>query len=218
MEGSSPLARGLPASLRLPTGRLGIIPARAGSTETLRGRILLPSDHPRSRGVYLASSAVEDTAAGSSPLARGLPRWGHGSQVRCRIIPARAGSTQSRNPGWRERSDHPRSRGVYYRILSAATRKAGSSPLARGLPRRQRRGHAGRRIIPARAGSTAGRPRRRCSGTDHPRSRGVYAADMRPICVATGSSPLARGLRQHSSPMVNHHRIIPARAGSTRNP
>ena len=51
-RGSSPLARGL---LRAADGRrrwVGIIPARAGFTETAPRRRRHPADHPRSRGVY----------------------------------------------------------------------------------------------------------------------------------------------------------------------
>ena len=50
---------------------------------------------------------------------------------------------------------------------------------------------------------------------DHPRSRGVYT--RRPACTssATGSSPLARGLRDLMIPIMVDDRIIPARAGFT---
>ena len=51
-EGSSPLARGLLPAPAPPTGRPGIIPARAGFTLRRRGLPLLGRDHPRSRGVY----------------------------------------------------------------------------------------------------------------------------------------------------------------------
>ena len=51
--GSSPLARGLhPDPRRRPRLR-GIIPARAGFTETAATAMVQFKDHPRSRGVYL---------------------------------------------------------------------------------------------------------------------------------------------------------------------
>ena len=51
-EGSSPLARGLLGFIGLSFGCCGIIPARAGFTDSrIRGPDL-PRDHPRSRGVY----------------------------------------------------------------------------------------------------------------------------------------------------------------------
>ena len=92
----------------------------------------------------------------------------------------------------------------------------GSSPLARGLlqPRWRRRYRPG--IIPARAGFTQPRPLPVRPGPDHPRSRGVYAPNRRTDRDHGGSSPLARGLRgQHPRP-AGGQRIIPARAGFTR--
>ncbi|ERH20812.1 hypothetical protein HMPREF1979_03281, partial [Actinomyces johnsonii F0542] len=52
----------------------------------------------------------------SSPLARGLRRRPSGHAA--------------------ERPDHPRSRGVYMLTTSGGGEYVGSSPLARGLPRR----------------------------------------------------------------------------------
>ena len=94
-------------------------------------------------------------------------------------------------------------------------RIAGSSPLARGLRARGRRRRSERRIIPARAGFTRVDARERAFPGDHPRSRGVYRSHWSERALATGSSPLARGLRlrlrDHDAPS----RIIPARAGFT---
>ena len=70
-----------------------ITPARAGFTIGTGDNRTNTADHPRSRGVYPAHSNETSSAAGSSPLARGLPRpstpWTTGSG----IIPARAGFT-----------------------------------------------------------------------------------------------------------------------------
>ena len=77
--------------------RVGIIPARAGFTNMYDGGDADCRDHPRSRGVYdalaLYEAALADHprsrgvyacqvvaslwAAGSSPLARGLPQTCH---------------------------------------------------------------------------------------------------------------------------------------------
>ena len=91
----------------------------------------------------------------------------------------------------------------------------GSSPLARGLrstnpPKRERT-----RIIPARAGFTAFEASADGKGTDHPRSRGVYADVWVHTFGADGSSPLARGLPGSWPPSGRPGRIIPARAGFT---
>ena len=114
-----------------------------------------------------------------------------------RIIPARAGFT------WRMLSssvfswDHPRSRGVYLSAESMAEKVSGSSPLARGLPRDGS-------LLPG-------------VGRDHPRSRGVYAKVRTWNETLTGSSPLARGLPNTIPGEFGHRRIIPARAGFTKN-
>ena len=114
---------------------------------------------------------------GSSPLARGLPGRGRRAHPGRRIIPARAGFTPHQSQAQKKARDHPRSRGVYLRILvtkepnlldhprsrgvyaSASAEDRywyGSSPLARGLHNAQNALISG--------------------GVDHPRSRGVYVS------------------------------------------
>jgi len=111
--GSSPLARGLLGSAAMAVFVIGIIPARAGFTTVPAQHRAAPPDHPRSRGVYQNALAHIGDNAGSSPLARGLPK----ARLPCgrpgRIIPARAGFTAARPMTPAGRSDHPRSRGVY---------------------------------------------------------------------------------------------------------
>ena len=195
IEGSSPLARGLPAESPQNMRYLRIIPARAGFTGRRRQRRASATDHPRSRGVYPTPGRFECDRSGSSPLARGLLDSFAYADTDSRIIPARAGFTISRRVTVHQESDHPRSRGVYEEDLFAWRFELGSSPLARGL--REHRIHAALElgIIPARAGFTRRTSFSWSSATDHPRSRGVYE----PIAIETlgfcGSSPLARGLR-----------------------
>ena len=111
--GSSPLARGLPSPYDRSRRGWGIIPARAGFTGSRPMGGVHSADHPRSRGVYLARFPLLEEWTGSSPLARGLlDALGREPQVP-RIIPARAGFTHGRLPGWVLGGDHPRSRGVY---------------------------------------------------------------------------------------------------------
>ena len=123
--------------------------------------------------------------------------------------------------------------------MTDATAHGGSSPLARGLLRRERGPRRRRRIIPARAGFTGVGGRNPCTDRDHPRSRGVYGPRTGARAAGWGSSPLARGLRQHHRlrppPRRDHPRsrgvyarlgpaargapgIIPARAGFTSRP
>ena len=131
------------------------------------------------------------------------------------IIPARAGFTRWPDHSGRTDSDHPRSRGVYSRGTSPASRTRGSSPLARGLLTGGDGVQFGSRIIPARAGFTRRPWTCPRSRWDHPRSRGVYYEREGKKPEAPGSSPLARGLRTRTPPSSPRARIIPARAGFT---
>ena len=194
--GSSPLARGLRGPGDPDPTITGIIPARAGFTRgTVRSR--------RSRW-------------GSSPLARGLLGGGFRPHPPARIIPARAGFTSSGGAYSARTTDHPRSRGVYWVGRSAGEWFGGSSPLARGLRRREGGEALYVRIIPARAGFTAGRRSTRSGRPDHPRSRGVYLLPHISIPPRGGSSPLARGLLGVPEERAAVAGIIPARAGFTR--
>ena len=91
----------------------------------------------------------------------------------------------------------------------------GSSPLARGLPLLLQGCDLAGGIIPARAGFTAGPAGMIPRWRDHPRSRGVYLADLPDVRRKTGSSPLARGLPRGVRRCYRPRRIIPARAGFT---
>ena len=194
-NGSSPLARGLPAPEN-GTAKTGM-------------------DHPRSRGVYGQVGVVDSRAQGSSPLARGLPSRARSATRRCRIIPARAGFTGHHGAGSAPRKDHPRSRGVYAVSPVSWAAWTGSSPLARGLHPGARLPGAPQGIIPARAGFTSLSFLSRVPASDHPRSRGVYPAASPRGRPRPGSSPLARGLLNPVGLTTNYFRIIPARAGFT---
>ena len=195
----------------------GIIPARAGFTHYFWDELSILPDHPRSRGVYSSHSGLKGKAEGSSPLARGLlVTFGFEGQSGG-IIPARAGFTGCCSPRRPHRLDHPRSRGVYLVLLMCVPLFLGSSPLARGLPARDGHRDLVAGIIPARAGFT-GRRRRLDPGLwDHPRSRGVYFMHWSGRIYMCGSSPLARGLPDGAARVIYDRRIIPARAGFTRN-
>ena len=175
IQGSSPLARGLPQTVPKLTDRSGIIPARAGFTAQWEYYDVNATDHPRSRGVYRLRTKMRE-----------IMPW---------IIPARAGFTAPAIPPRSIPWDHPRSRGVYPRTSIIPIWIRGSSPLARGLPvyGRDRNPKVG--IIPARAGFTGASVGVVENQVDHPRSRGVYGAGLISWWLIGGSSPLARGLQ-----------------------
>ena len=152
---------------------------------------------------------------GSSPLARGLRVGVMVTYTVHRIIPARAGFTLSWTFTDPRPPDHPRSRGVYLGRDANVYCGGGSSPLARGLRRRDRGDRNGSGIIPARAGFTRGALLKRTRSRDHPRSRGVYSAGVAIVGDYQGSSPLARGLPCGWRRPAVTCRIIPARAGFT---
>ena len=214
-KGSSPLARGLPRRHLSELPRVGIIPARAGFTDSRHCGPRIGVDHPRSRGVYHAEHSPHRAATGSSPLARGLHHKLERDTEHRRIIPARAGFTSCGRPRSRRTADHPRSRGVYPFDGMVSSPCGGSSPLARGLLTmpRGRVGHG--RIIPARAGFTPESHAPSGGQPDHPRSRGVYPPRVFPTHTCTGSSPLARGLPDARRARARGPGIIPARAGFT---
>ena len=111
--GSSPLARGLRIVSLIIVIPFGIIPARAGFTVRMVTLALLSTDHPRSRGVYCVCVVLVCVRVGSSPLARGLPIGTARIPAPRRIIPARAGFTDTADNFDTAVGDHPRSRGVY---------------------------------------------------------------------------------------------------------
>ena len=199
----------------VPRRRGRIIPARAGFTPARSRPAGWRGDHPRSRGVYTMGATTPSASPGSSPLARGLREAGHPRRRLPRIIPARAGFTcRTSSPSCASR-DHPRSRGVYSTYSWLPTLSGGSSPLARGLRDKEGGDTIVVGIIPARAGFTFPRSRRRLRSRDHPRSRGVYTAVTECDRKYSGSSPLARGLLYDSPDDGCAHGIIPARAGFT---
>ena len=71
------------------------------------------------------------------------------------------------------------------------------------------------RIIPARAGFTPAWSPTIARMEDHPRSRGVYEAELGEAAHEGGSSPLARGLQLGAGLSADNTGIIPARAGFT---
>ena len=172
---------------------LWLIPARAGNTEMLIFCPFLITAHPRSRGEHCMTYSERGYMVGSSPLARGTPRYLFRADAGRRLIPARAGNTSS-SPSWSKvNSAHPRSRGEHTQGWLWALEGFGSSPLARGTQDADAWIRGAIRLIPARAGNTGD------GGVDqrvfpaHPRSRGEHQVVGWGELEEVGSSPLARG-------------------------
>ena len=178
-NGSSPLARGTHLEGSMRNSAVRFIPARAGNTSSTSCIRASSPVHPRSRGEHLAARFFARCLRGSSPLARGThhrPRARRGAR---RFIPARAGNTCTRATAWYPLSVHPRSRGEHHEAPPLTPPPPGSSPLARGTPRRARGAEMAIRFIPARAGNTLPSAARPLGFSVHPRSRGEHVF---PVC------------------------------------
>ena len=133
---------------------LGLIPARAGNTANSRRKHQRAGAHPRSRGEHRVRNLHGDVVTGSSPLARGTLPGGALFGYGLGLIPARAGNTWQGNFFPAGRWAHPRSRGEHSGMALVCSRRAGSSPLARGTLVPDVHQHLRDGLIPARAGNT----------------------------------------------------------------
>ena len=176
MEGSPPLARGIPIKKHHYPIAPGITPACAGNTSVYA----LPSnplrDHPRLRGEYCLSSRQVRIARGSPPLARGIHRIISVNVNLPGITPACAGNTLDCRLIQLSPWDHPRLRGEYVTQHIRRGKKMGSPPLARGILSYPSNSAGAPRITPACAGNTNVPISNFVSGRDHPRLRGEYCS------------------------------------------
>ena len=216
-KGSSPLTRGaqIPATNSAP--RLRLIPAHAGSTcgQPLPSRPRRA--HPRSRGEHGFLEPGHPRVGGSSPLTRGAPARIQARHPCGGLIPAHAGSTVVARLWMPTRWAHPRSRGEHRTDGHGHSFSMGSSPLTRGALAYGLGAAVLPGLIPAHAGSTGIRPRRRSATRAHPRSRGEHLCGLTrcgrcvglipahagstlrmvgPSYRSFGSSPLTRGAQE----------------------
>ena len=110
---------------------------------------------------------------------------------------------------------HPRAGGENQCDLRRFGAHGGSYPRGRGKPRpaARRAGRVG--LIPARAGKTRGRRRRRAGMWAHPRAGGENPHTFFKPAQRSGSSPRGRGKRGGDGGECRDSRLIPARAGKT---
>ncbi len=131
------------------------------------------------------------------------------------LPPARAGSTPPPMKTTSVAGDHPRTRGEHLAASVPPTLWAGPSPHARGTPRRGVHPRPQRGTIPARAGNTIRRKRRKTLYRDHPRTRGEHVFHYWENVYLGGPSPHARGTRRRGEARAVPTGTIPARAGNT---
>ena len=213
--GPSPLARGKLSGSARDGHDHGTIPARAGETRSAWRWPGRTGDHPRSRGGNTLHQQMMTLNQGPSPLARGKRFTLLHRCIGVGTIPARAGETPAGTGACGCRRDHPRSRGGNHGANLLLHSLPGPSPLARGKPSLLVPFAAYRGTIPARAGETWIKPRRRPWRPDHPRSRGGNTVCIFYYSMVWGPSPLARGKRRRKSRRRLGRRTIPARAGET---
>ncbi len=217
--GSSPRVRGAGSALNLTENRLGIIPARAGSS--LRATTAIPwrRDHPRACGEQPPCKSSSSQAPGSSPRVRGAGTSTNGGHVLAGIIPARAGSSCLCRRHHTRRRDHPRACGEQLRALNKQLYSQGSSPRVRGAAAQTARTCPALGIIPARAGSSLLFFWSHYALRDHPRACGEQFSIRVNAPAQSGSSPRVRGAAQPAWISPWRLGIIPARAGSRlKNP
>ena len=214
-QGSSPLTRGKRGWRRKGLDLRRLIPAHAGKTRRLVGRLRLLRAHPRSRGENARADDNGSVCLGSSPLTRGKRPHLHVRVFDHGLIPAHAGKTgQGARPSgpWRA---HPRSRGENQNGEDTTPPKKGSSPLTRGKLVVEHYVAVKLGLIPAHAGKT--RPDVSLSDREraHPRSRGEnFGVELAKLC-AQGSSPLTRGKPKGGRHEQLRMGLIPAHAGKT---
>ena len=214
-EGSSPHARGAPPG-RMSNGWNGrIIPACAGSTveDPYTGEFV--RDHPRMRGEHMLVARLDEEVSESSPHARGAHSRLESPSREAGIIPACAGSTITVGLAYNADRDHPRMRGEHDRVWLSKMYLTGSSPHARGAPKKKKASEFPSGIIPACAGSTLSVFADDDDAGDHPRMRGEHHVNGGHDPSRVGSSPHARGALRRFHCRVRHRWIIPACAGST---
>ena len=154
---------------------------------------------------------------GSSPLARGTFREQFKHHGGGRLTPAHAGNTSFSRLNVQPVEAHPHSRGEHYVPAAAACATAGSSPLARRTQPQPHQQRLRRRLIPTNVGNTDSPGRTVPAGSAHPRSRGEHDAAVIHGTNSPGSSPLTKGTQQSSVHPSVTIRLIPARAGNTRD-
>ena len=170
--GSSPRGRGKPQEGVACALRGGLIPARAGKTQSGSRRRRARAAHPRAGGENGANDFLRTVVQGSSPRGRGKRRKDCLPRPRLRLIPARAGKTCEGAAQVHAHEAHPRAGGENHRRSAPNGVKSGSSPRGRGKLTGPSWAAVTERLIPARAGKTSRRGSPLAAPRAHPRAGG----------------------------------------------
>ena len=215
LRGSSPRVRGkhlLSSSMRV---RAGLIPARAGKTDSRRSPPGKGSAHPRACGENIRPRSSNISRPGSSPRVRGKPVDDGAVGGFPRLIPARAGKTRGHPVHRLKEAAHPRACGENLPKPPETTADDGSSPRVRGKPDDAVDDAADDRLIPARAGKTHQGHWGGGGVWAHPRACGENPSTDGRSSAGAGSSPRVRGKRDDEDLVNAGTGLIPARAGKT---
>ncbi len=213
--GSSPRERG---ALRRRHGRgslEGLIPAGAGSTSRGRRTGRRWRAHPRGSGEHKRAKHSAKPGSGSSPRERGAPLPRTEGDLRGGLIPAGAGSTETRPARCGANRAHPRGSGEHPPVIGERGAVLGSSPRERGARPATPDVACACGLIPAGAGSTASGSGGARGRRAHPRGSGEHAGAPMAAAGGLGSSPRERGALAERPVHIARDGLIPAGAGST---
>ena len=237
-SGSSPRGRGKHSNSGIRRHRLRLIPARAGKTWNHSTTTDTAAAHPRAGGENdltepiielmpgssraggenIADPLGKSTARGSSPRGRGKHQALRTGMGRGRLIPARAGKTESNGRAVTHSGAHPRAGGENPASQMKKEPLSGSSPRGRGKPKRLASNGVWSGLIPARAGKTTRSWITVADEGAHPRAGGENLSFRPYLSRLVGSSPRGRGKPTVGGAEVREHGLIPARAGKTPPP
>ena len=170
------------------------------------------------RGENTPMSCHMKIVSGTSPRARGKPRYAGELCEMGGNIPACAGKTECSIDRAGEAGEHPRVRGENFCRSMSYSCYLGTSPRARG--KRATGGNDGGRgrNIPACAGKTFIDLTSRFNRQEHPRVRGENWRLKDELQRLQGTSPRARGKLPSTASSRSRKRNIPACAGKTVPP
>ena len=193
--GSSPRGRGKREEAHLTHGRVRLIPAWAGKTESRARWARLTAAHPRVGGENYISLRLN-----------GHRGW---------LIPAWAGKTRILHDRSHRRGAHPRVGGENVSMAPLGSQGWGSSPRGRGKQRHTTKTLTFVRLIPAWAGKTGVYLVTTVYWLAHPRVGGENAQWKSRASRNCGSSPRGRGKPDSAKRERYVPGLIPAWAGKT---